>query len=219
MLAGWQKPLDFSSRKECDGMASERTPRKVRHVEGQAPRRSTGIRGNRDEPIGEAFGALMKGIAFSASMASDLAMVEDQGQGIGKKPNHGQHHQGRGLVDSTVFEVTVGGDGLKNFCVDSPTAATELMNEQRQDRAKFEIGGVEVGALLRHRRLALDSMTVFFADSDAIQLLDANRFNDSHQAVGHGPIDLRQVPISNLPVRLGVNAGGRFLRETLSLAQ
>src|SRR3984893_1077826 len=120
---------------------------------------------------------------------------------------------------SGVLEVAVGGDGLKNFCVNSPTAATELMNKQRRDRAKFEIGGVEVGALLRHRRLALDSMTVFFADSDATQLLDANRFDDTHQAVGDGPIDLRQVPISNLPARLRMNARRRFLREAFGLTQ
>src|SRR5207245_10084821 len=88
-------------------------------------------------------------------MAADLAVVEDQGQGIGKKPDHGQHYQRRGLMDSGMFEMTVGGDGLKNFCIDSPTAAAELMNEQRRDRAEFEIGGVEVDALLRHRRFAL----------------------------------------------------------------
>ncbi len=97
-------------------------------------------------------------------MAADLAVIEDQGQGIGEKSDHGQHHQRRGLMNSGVFEVTVGGDGLKNFRIDSPTAAAELMDEQRRDRAEFEISGVEVGALLRHRRLGLDSMAVFFAD-------------------------------------------------------
>jgi hypothetical protein len=50
------------------------------------------------------------------------------------------NHQGRRLVDGGVFEVTVGGDGLKDFRIDSPTAATELMNEQRRGRAEFEIG-------------------------------------------------------------------------------
>jgi hypothetical protein len=89
----------------------------------------------------------MKGLAFSAGVAADLALVEDQGQGIGQKADHGQHHQGGSLVDRGVFEVTVGGDGLEDFGIDSPTAATELMNEQRRDRAEFEIGGVEVGAL------------------------------------------------------------------------
>src|SRR5216684_7446601 len=104
----------------------------------------------------------MKGVAFSTGMAADLAVVEDQGQGIGKKPDHGQHHQGRGLVNGGVFEVTVGGEGLKDFRIDSPTAATELMNEQRRDRAEFEIGSVEVGAGLLYRGLTCGAMTVFF---------------------------------------------------------
>src|SRR6266478_1243653 len=155
---------------------------------------STGVGSEGGEPIGDSLGGLVKGLAFSASMAADLAVVEDQGQGIGKKPDHGQHHQGRGLMDSGVFEVTVGGDGLKNFCIDSPTTAAELVDEQRRDQAEFEIGGVEVGALLRHRRLGLGSMSVFFVDSHATQMLGANRFDDSHQAVGDGPVDLRQVP-------------------------
>jgi hypothetical protein len=129
----------------------------------------------------------MKGLAFSAGVAADLAVVEDQGHGVGQKPDHGQHHQGRRLVDGGVFEVTVGGEGLKDFGLDSPAAAAELMDEQRRDRAEFEISGVEIGALLRHLRLALDSMTVFFADRDAMQMFDAKRFDDSHQAVGDGP--------------------------------
>src|SRR5207253_4825880 len=140
MLAGWQKPLDFSSRKKYPGMASGRTPGKIaRRVEGQAPRRSrrsTGIRRKSDKPVGYALGELMRGLAFSAGMAADLAVVEDQSQGIDQKPNHRQHHQGRSLVDRRVFEVTVGGDGLKDFRIDSPTAATALMNEQRGDRAE-----------------------------------------------------------------------------------
>src|SRR5712671_2038835 len=87
--------------------------------------KSTGVGGRGGEPIGDSFGALVKGLAFSARMAADLAVVEDQGQSIGKKPDHGQHDQGRGLMDSGVFEVTVGGDGLKHFGIDSPTAAAE----------------------------------------------------------------------------------------------
>ena len=95
----------------------------------------------------------MKGLAFSAGVAADLALVEDQGQGIGQKADHGQHHQGRGLVDRGVFEVAVGGDGLKNFCIDSPTTAAELVDEQRRDQAEFEIGGVEVGERSEERRV------------------------------------------------------------------
>ena len=53
----------------------------------------------------------MKGLAFSAGVATDLALVEDQGQGIARK---------RIMVSTTrlrfggrrgAFEVTVGGDG------------------------------------------------------------------------------------------------------------
>jgi hypothetical protein len=50
-------------------------------------------------------------------------------------------------------------------------------------------------------------------------VFDANRFDDTHLAIGDGTIDLRLVPVSNLLARLRVNAGGRFLRETLRLAQ
>ena len=157
----------------------------------------------------------MEGVTFSTGMAADLAVVEDQGQGIGKKPDHGQHHQGRGLVDCRVFEVTVSGDGLKDFGIDSPTAATELMNEQRRDRAEFEIGGVEVGAGLGYGRLALPSRSVFFADRDAALLFDAKRFDHPHPAIGDRPIDFRQVPVANLPARFLVNSGGRSLRATL----
>src|SRR2546426_2862701 len=100
--------------------------------------------------------------------------------------------------------------------MDSSTAATELMNEQRGDRAEFEIGGVEVGALLRHRRLALRSMSVDFADRDAALVFDAHRFDDPHLAIGDRPIDVRQVPVASLLVWFHVNAGGRFLGDRKS---
>src|SRR5712692_8446789 len=212
--------VDFSARREYRSSGGGRDTRKTAgHSEGPARRRSTGVRGKSDEPVSYVLGELVKGFAFSAGMAADLAMIEDQGQGVGQKPDHRQHHQGLSLVDSGMLEVTVGGDGLKDFRIDSPTAAAELMDEQRRDRAEFEIGGVEVGALFRHRRLALDSMAVFFADSDAMPMFEANRFDDSHQPVGDGPVDLRQVPVSNLPARFGVNAAGRCLRKAFGLAQ
>ena len=118
-----------------------------------------------------------------------------------------------------MFEVTIGGDGLKDFCIDSPTAATELMDEQRRDRAEFEIDSVEVGARLRYRRLAFGSRSVFFANHNAALVFEANRFDDSHLAIGNGPIDLGQVPVVNLPARLGVNARGGFRGETFGLTQ
>src|SRR5437870_12265096 len=116
-------------------------------------------------------------------------------------------------MDSGVFEMAVGGDGLKNFCIDSPTAVAELMDEQRRDRAQFEIGGVEIGALLLGRSLALNSLTVFLADSNTTLIFKANRFDDSHQADGDGPADFRQVAVSNHPFWFGVNAGGRLLLQ------
>jgi hypothetical protein len=62
-------------------------------------------------------------------VTADLAVVEDQRKRIGRKSDHGQHDQCRGLVNGGMFEVAVVGGGLKHFRIDSPTAATELMNE------------------------------------------------------------------------------------------
>src|SRR2546430_10352751 len=101
----------------------------------------------------------MEGLALSAGMAADLALVEDQGQGVGQKPDHRQHHQGLSLVDSGMLEVTVGGDGLKDFRIDSPTAAAELMDEQRREPDEVENGGGEGCAPLRQRRLRLGSIS------------------------------------------------------------
>ena len=143
-------------------------------------------------------------------MAADLAVIEDQRQGISQKPDHGQHDQRRGLVHGRVFEMTVGGDGLKNLGIDSPPAAAELMDEQRRDRTKFEIGGVEVGALLGYRRFTFGPWSVFLCEGDAAAAFDANSLDNPHQAIGDRPIDLRQVPVSNLAARLGVNARGRL---------
>ena len=50
-------------------------------------------------------------------------------------------------------------------------------------------------------------------------VFDANCFDDTHPAIGDGPIEVRQVPVSNLPAWLRLDAGGRFLAETLRLAQ
>jgi hypothetical protein len=94
--------------------------------------------------------------------------------------------RGGGLVDGGAFEVTVGGEGLKDFCIDSPATATELMNQQGRDRAQFEIGGVEVGARLRHRGFAFAAMTLFFPDRDAALLFQANGFDHLHWAISDG---------------------------------
>ena len=82
----------------------------------------------------------MEGAAFSANMAADLALIEDQGKSVGQKPDHGEQHQGCSLVDRRVFEVAVSGDGLKNFRIDSPTAAAELMDEPMRPQRSGDSG-------------------------------------------------------------------------------
>src|SRR3981189_878622 len=76
-----------------------------------------------------------------------------------------------------------------------------------------------VSAGEQDRGLAFHSSRVFSADRDPTLLFDANRFDHPYLAISDRPIDLRQVPVSNLPVRFLLNAGGRFLGETLRLAQ
>src|SRR6266481_4861461 len=76
MLAGGQKGfgncrarLIFWVGRNTAAGASGRTPGKIaEHVEGHARGRSTGIGRKSHEPIGQALGELMKGLAFSASM-------------------------------------------------------------------------------------------------------------------------------------------------------
>ena len=73
--------------------------------------------------------------------------------------------------------MAVGGDGLKNLGIDSPPAATELMDEQRRDRTKLEIGGVEIGALLGYQRLTFGPWSVLFCEGDAAAVFTANRYS------------------------------------------
>ena len=62
-------------------------------------------------------------------------------------------------------------------------------------------------------------MPVFFGNYDVANVYSTNRFRDSHQAAGEGPVDLGQLPVLKLQVRFGVNAGGRFPRKAVGLAQ
>src|SRR3989442_14233537 len=107
MLAGGQKGfgncrarlISWVGRNTAAG-ASGRTPGKIaEHVEGHARGRSTGIGRKSHEPIGQALGELMKGLAFSLSMAADLALVEDQGKGLSRKPIQGQDTNALRVVD------------------------------------------------------------------------------------------------------------------------
>ena len=115
--------------------------------------------------------------------------------------------------------MTVGGDGLKPFGVDSPAAAAEWMNEQRRYRAKWEIGGVEIGAFSLHRHFTFGLVIGSLREGDAALAFDADGLDYSHQAVGRWPIDLRQVPPAKLLVRFGGDAAWISLGEMLGPAQ
>ncbi len=42
-------------------------------------------------------------------------------------------------MDDRMFQMAVGGDGLKHLGVDAPPAAAESMDEDRRNRAEFEV--------------------------------------------------------------------------------
>ena len=65
---------------ECSGtgVARWRLETTAGHITTLAGVKSTGVGGRRGEPIGDSLGELMKGLALSAGMAADLAVVEDQ---------------------------------------------------------------------------------------------------------------------------------------------
>ena len=50
----------------------------VGHIATRRGVESTGVGRKGDEPISESLGEVVKGLAFSAGMAADLALVEDQ---------------------------------------------------------------------------------------------------------------------------------------------
>ena len=121
-------------------------------------------------------------------------------------------------MDGGMFEVAVGGDGLKHLGIDAPSTAAELLDERWRDGAEFEIGGVKVSALQRHVGLAFGEMIAILADRDLAFVLDANRFDHPHQAIGDRPIDLWQVPPAKLLLRIGLDGSRRAGGETLGLA-
>ena len=57
-----------------------------------------GVGRSRSKPVGQVFGEIMEGGALSANVAADLALIEDQGKGVGQKPDHGEHHKSRSLI-------------------------------------------------------------------------------------------------------------------------
>ena len=86
----------------------------------------TGIQPGREKQIGQDLGESAKAAIGGAFMTAHLAMVEDQGKGIGQQANHGEYEEGLLpiLMDRGFLEMTIGGEGLKHLGVDDPAAAT-----------------------------------------------------------------------------------------------
>ena len=111
-------------------------------------------------------------------MAAHLAQVEDQRQGVGQYSDHGEHHEGTALMNRGLLQVAVRGDGLEGLRVDDPTAATELMDELRRNRAQIHIRRIEVGAHDGGRLFFCDGLAVLLSDGDAVAVLHPNRLHD-----------------------------------------
>ena len=78
-MTGWLYHANFQSQgmqqRRRSPQASRKDSRPHRIYGGVG---STGIGGKGDEPVSDSLGELMEGLAFSAGMATDLALVEDQ---------------------------------------------------------------------------------------------------------------------------------------------
>ena len=118
--------LIFKSERIRPQGRDARTPWKpAGHIGTSERPQSTGVRRQGDETVSDAPGALVESFAFPTGMAADLTLIEDQRQSVGQQPDYGEHHQRGSLVDGGMFEMTVGGDGLKHFRVDSLAATAE----------------------------------------------------------------------------------------------
>ena len=112
-------------------------------------------------------------------MAAHLAEVEDHRQGVGQYSDHGEHHEGAALMNRGLLPVAVCGDGLEGLRVDGPTAAAELMDELRRNRAQIHIRRIEVGAHDGRRLFFSDGLAVLLSDGNAVGVLHPNRLHDS----------------------------------------
>ena len=117
-----------------------------------------------------------------------------------------------------MFEVAVCNDGLKHLGMDAPSAAAEWLDERRGDGAEFAIGGVAVRAFQRHVSLAFGEMIAILAERDWTFVIEANRFDHPHQAIGDRPIDLWQVPTAKLLLRIRLDGSRWAGGETFGLA-
>src|SRR5882724_7838633 len=100
--------------------------------------RLAGIQSRDEEPVGKSFGQIPEGAGVASGVTENLTMKEHHGERVSQQTNHGQQHQGVTLVDGGVLEVAIGGEGLKQFRIDTPAAATEVMNEGGGDGTELE---------------------------------------------------------------------------------
>src|SRR5215469_17911047 len=111
---------------------------------------SAGIRLRNQKPVSQLLRQVTKTERTISEMATHLAMEKHQRQCIGQDANHREHDQSLSgaLMDRGPFQMSTRGHGLKHGGVNDPTAATQLMDEQRRNRTKLQIAGVEIRALL-----------------------------------------------------------------------
>ena len=152
-------------------------------------------------------------------MAANLAMIKDGGQGIGQNPNHREDDECDVLMHGRLFEMAIGSEGLECSGVDGPAASAHLVNELRTDGAEVHIARIEVRALERDLFFFLVSKFTDSLNLDALDFLDSDCFHDAHHAVGHRPVDLRQMPKRKIFVTGRPLASGGGHGEALGLGQ
>ena len=126
-----------------------------------------------------------------------------------------------------MFEVAVSGNGLEDFAVDASPAAAELVDTAGGNRAELEIGGVKARVLQCLFGLALLEMGAIRADCELAFVVDPNRLDSPHPAVGNRPVDFGQAPATQLlaEVRLhfvgapAVDLGGILTAPRLRVQQ
>lgn len=156
-------------------------------------------------------------------MAANLAVVEDLCEGRGQDSDHGQHHQRpfEALVQGRLFESALVCDRLKDFRVDLPAAAAQLVNELGRDCAQFQIAGIEVRGLVDHG-LADDPPASVLGRLDSLDVprTGAHGFHHADIALGNRPVDFRLIPdkeLIGLPDEGRVRSLGR--QDALGLSQ
>ena len=121
--------------------------------------------------------------------------------------------------DLRLFEMGVCSKGLECGGVDGPAASAQPVNELRRDGTQFYIARIKVGALLRDLFFLFVARLTGFLNLDALDLLDADCFDDTHEAVGDRPVDFGQMPKREIFVTGRPLARGGSHSETFGLGQ